>query len=422
MLLCASHLKGDGIKYMLVVLDGAADRKNAVLKGRTPLQAAQMDNLNSIATRSAAGMMYPIAKGIAPESDSAVFSLLSYDIKNYTGRGAIEAYGSGMSIGINDLALRTNFATVDDRLNIIDRRAGRNITRDEAKALEHVINGIRLSSGAKFRFKATVGHRGVVVFYGGSAKLSQDISNADTGYIKRRGISIAKTNSSGKLRRVVPLTKSSEAVYTADIVNEFIEKAHAKLAASKINAIRKKMHLPEANALLLRDAGLGLPKVIRINKKFNMKFAFITEMPVERGIARLLGMKEINFNSTLKGISRYKSIASLAKKHASECDFMYIHIKGPDEPGHDGDAIAKANVLSEIDKGFFTAFRNERSVRICVTCDHSTPCELKAHSSDPVPVVISGMGSDNMNFDEEIDSKGSLGIFRGIKLISKIIM
>ncbi len=90
MLKCVSFLLriGDVIKYMLVVLDGAADRKNAVLRGMTPLQDAHMDNLNNIARGSAAGMMYPIAKGIAPESDSAVFSLLSYDIKRYTGRAA----------------------------------------------------------------------------------------------------------------------------------------------------------------------------------------------------------------------------------------------------------------------------------------------------------------------------------------------
>ncbi|MGC8710701.1 MAG: 2,3-bisphosphoglycerate-independent phosphoglycerate mutase [Candidatus Micrarchaeia archaeon] len=406
---------------MLVVLDGAADRKNAVLRGMTPLQDAHMNNLNNIARRSAAGMMYPIAKGIAPESDSAVFSLLSYDIKRYTGRGAIEAYGSGINVRDNDLALRTNFATVDNELNIIDRRAGRSITRIEARGLEYIINKIKLSSGVQFRFKATIGHRGVVVFYGNNAKLSQNISNADIGYARKGSISIAQKKSAGKLLKVVPLTKDKSAAYTANIVNEFIERAHAALSAAEINNRRKARGFPEANALLLRDAGLGLPKVEFIGKKFGMRFSFITEMPVENGIAKLLGMREIRFRSALKGESRYSKIAALAKMHASECDFMYIHIKGPDEPGHDGNAIAKAEVLKEIDSGFFSHFNGEKKVRICVTCDHSTPCELKAHSSDPVPVIISGIASDNMNFDESIDSKGSLGIFRGVNLIKKII-
>jgi len=110
------------VRYLLVILDGAADRENAELNGKTPLEAANMKNLNRIAKHSLAGMIYPIKKGIAPESDSAVFSLLSYNIKDYTGRGAMEALGAGLKVGKDDIALRANFATIDEKKRIVSRR------------------------------------------------------------------------------------------------------------------------------------------------------------------------------------------------------------------------------------------------------------------------------------------------------------
>jgi 2,3-bisphosphoglycerate-independent phosphoglycerate mutase len=79
------------------------------------------------------------------------------------------------------------------------------------------------------------------------------------------------------------------------------------------------------------------------------------------------------------------------------------------------------DILKAIDNGFFSKL-NLYDTRICVTCDHATPCSLKTHSSDPVPVIIGRFrNGDNLRFDENIDSKGSLGIFNGNELISKIL-
>jgi len=62
---------------------------------------------------------------------------------------------------------------------------------------------------------------------------------------------------------------------------------------------------------------------------------------------------------------------------------------------------------------------------LCVTADHATPCELKAHSGDPVPVIIYNERTtakpDGMEFSEKIDSRGSLGVLRGVELVKKIM-
>ena len=58
----------------MVVLDGASDRPEAGQK--TPLEAAPTPNLDGMVRRGALGSVYTVGKGIAPESDAGVFSLL----------------------------------------------------------------------------------------------------------------------------------------------------------------------------------------------------------------------------------------------------------------------------------------------------------------------------------------------------------
>ncbi len=411
------------MQYLLIVLDGAPDRPVKELGNKTPLEHAGMKNLNSIAKRAKAGMMHTVGKGIAPESDAAVFSLLSYDLAHYTGRGPLEALGAGLRIDSKTLAFRANFATIDKDRKVIDRRAGRDISIEEAKELEKEVNSIRLDANVWFKFKSTVGHRGVLVMRGEG--LSPNVSNFDIGYVRKGNVSVAKSSYSLHLQKVMPLDGTKEAKYTAELVNSFIDLAIQKLSSSKVNKERKEKGKLEANALLLRDAGLGLPKVMPIGKKFGMKFAFIAEMPVETGIAKLLKMEPVRFATSHKPftIAYYQDLAQAVIRSRQTCDFMYVHIKGPDEPGHDGNAVEKSRRLRLIDSGFFALLKNKMPKVVCVTSDHSTPCSLKAHSADPVPVVIYRQGEhgDGLSFTEQIDSKGSLGIFNGRELLNKMI-
>ncbi len=408
---------------LFVILDGAADRKNDILNGMTPLQSARMPNLKQISSSGLKGMIYPIAKDIAPESDAAVFSILGYDVSTYTGRGPLEAYGAGLKINDRSVAFRCNFATIDKDRNIIDRRAGRIDTKD-AKPLEKEINSINLGiPGIRFRFKATVGHRGVIVFYSKKKNLSSNVSNADIGYVKKGNISVAAETTSKVLPKVIALDDLESSVNTANIVNTFIDKVIEKLSSSPVNIERAKQGRHQANVLLMRDGGVGLPKVETFEAKNKMRCAFIAEMPVEMGIARLLGMTPIKLRQIKDRKNRYKKMADLVNQNLSSYDFVYVHIKGPDEPGHDGNAVLKKEILEEIDKAFFSRIKDS-DTDICVTCDHATPCPIKGHSSDPVPVVVRIKGidqHDKAEFDENILDTGTLGVMNGNMLVASII-
>ena len=408
---------------LFVILDGAADRKNGVLKDMTPLQSAKMPNLAQLASGAVKGMMYPIGKDIAPESDAAVFSILGYDMSSYTGRGPMEAYGTGLKVTDRSVAFRCNFATIDGNRNILDRRAGRIETKD-AHALQKEIRDVDLGiEGIKFKFKATVGHRGVVVFYSRKKNLSANVSNADIGYIRKGNISVAEETSSKALPRVVPLDDTEAAANTANVVNTFIDKVIERLSHSEVNAAREKRGMLKANVLLLRDAGVGLPKVETFEAKHGMRCAFIAEMPVEMGIAKALGMTPIKLKVLKNKKRRYGMMAELVNQNMGNYDFIYVHIKGPDEPGHDGDAPLKKKMLEYIDESFFSGIRGINA-DVCVTCDHATPCPLKGHSADPVPVMVRYANSqkgDPIAFDEEIDARGSMGVINGNQLVDHVI-
>ncbi|MFH1678636.1 MAG: phosphoglycerate mutase, partial [Candidatus Omnitrophota bacterium] len=84
-------------KILYIVLDGLGDLPIKELNDKTPLEAALTPNLDQLAQKGKTGIVYPVAKGIAPESDIAVISLLGYDAhKYYTGRGPLEAFAEGL--------------------------------------------------------------------------------------------------------------------------------------------------------------------------------------------------------------------------------------------------------------------------------------------------------------------------------------
>src|SRR3954463_14585460 len=123
------------IKIVYVLLDGVGDLPHPSLNDLTPLEAAYTPYMDSLSRNGCMGQVISVGKGIAPQSDIAVFNMLGYNFKDgsYVGRGVIESIGSNIHFRDGDLALRGNFATVDGNLQLVDRRAGRSISNKEAQ-------------------------------------------------------------------------------------------------------------------------------------------------------------------------------------------------------------------------------------------------------------------------------------------------
>ncbi len=375
----------------MVVIDGASDRPG---QDKTPLEAATTPNLDALVRRGALGSMFTVGKGIAPESDAGVFSLLGYDPQQiHLSRGVVESVGAGVDFREGDLALRAGFATVEGE-KLVDRRAGRNLSTDEARQLAAAVNEeVRLNNGTSFQFQSTVGHRAVVVFRANGQKFSSEISNFDPAYVRTGMISIAQPGAKEyDIPSCEPLNDSPEAVKSATLVNEFGFKTQQVLDAHPVNQLRRRQGKKAANFVLMRDAGTSRPRVQGFKEKWGLGAVMVADLPAELGIGKILGMdvREIPPGTSTED---YRRRAELVLRLAGEYDFVYVHLKGPDEPGHDGLYELKKQRIEEIDNGFFSYLRMAAKLQrtvLCVTCDHSTPWRDKGHSDDPVPLLVAG--------------------------------
>ncbi|MFH0826863.1 MAG: alkaline phosphatase family protein [Candidatus Omnitrophota bacterium] len=420
-------------KILYIVLDGLGDLPIRELRNKTPLEAALTPNMDRLAQKGKTGLVYPVAKDIAPESDIAVISLLGYDAhKYYTGRGPLESFAEGLNINDGDLALRVNFATVaEDSKTIKDRRVGRNLSTDEATALSKEINSKVTLSSATFEFKNTIGHRGVLVIRGMRSKLSGWITNTDPAYDREGVFGVAKEkfeNIVAESYAMPGYEDSPEAKEAAALLNEFTLKSHKVLNDAAVNKRRVSENKMPGNIILSRDAGDRLPKFPKIDTLYNMKFGSFVQMPVEKGIALLTGMEIIDVPESTGHLDvDYPVWAKVALNSIKKFGGIYVHIKGPDEPAHDGDFNKKKEIIEAIDKYFFSDLLAKLDIDhtvIAVTADHSTVCAMKAHSADPVPLLVSGgavQPDGSLSFSEKAAKLGSIGSILGRDIMPLLV-
>ena len=408
-----------------VLLDGVGDLPHPDLKGKTPLDSAVTPNLDTLAKNGAMGEVISVGKGIAPESDIAVFNMLGYKFQhaNYVGRGVIEAIGVGTDFKDGDLALRGNFATLNDDGVIIDRRAGRRIEREDAYAIAKEIE-----RNSKFSIlntsvvvAPTIGHRVTVRIRCKGKSLSSEITNTDPAYARVSGMGIAKAVTDFmKIEKCLPLNDSESSSLTAKLVNEFTEQSLKIMKVSDVNKKRKENGKKLLNSILLRDAGSRYPVVTPINELYSMNFSCIVDMPVELGISEVLKMKTFNAG----GLTDYEEKARVASQAMHTQNAIYVHLKGPDEFGHDGDAVGKMKNIEEIDRRFFGTLLDNietSKVSVVISADHSTPCINKGHSDDPVPLLVSGDSikkDDTKRVTESDAKKGNIGLIEGSQVVN----
>lgn len=389
-------------KILLIIIDGLGDEKIPALNGKTPLEAAQKPNLNFLAKNGICGVVEPwVEKGKLPTSEDCHLALFGFNPKTKNpGRGVLEVLGIGEKILKNDICFRGNFATVDENLVIIDRRAGR---IEKTQSLIKALNKIEVKE-AKIIIKKAFGHRFGLILRG--KKLSEKVTSNDP---KKVGEKVLKIFGKGKAKK------------TADILNEFLAKAHLLLENHPLNKQRKKEGKLPANYLLLRGAG-KFKEIESFEQKYGLKSAFIAGGTLYKGIGRYLKMKEIKVkgangmvNTNLKG----KFLA--AKKAIKKYSFVFLHIKAPDNLAEDGNFLGKKAFIEKIDQKLNLLF-DLKNVLIVITGDHSTSSLAKSHSLEPIPVLIFGNGQDRVEeFSEEKCKSGKLGKIFQLNLMTTIL-
>jgi 2,3-bisphosphoglycerate-independent phosphoglycerate mutase len=337
-------------KMVLLVLDGLG---GLPLNGRTELETARTPNLDLLAAESELGLSHPIAPGITPGSGPAHLSLFGYDpLQHEIGRGILEALGVGVEVSARSVAVRGNFATLENGL-VSDRRAGRIATEKNREIISYLSGKIKKIEDVEVRLYSGEEHRFVLVLTGDG--LDDRLTDADP-------------EATGK-PLLYAKAKNEPAAKTARVINLFIDRLTSELAGR-----------PPANTCLLRGFA-KYPAIPSMAERFKLRAAAIAVYPMYRGLAQLVGMEILETGRTIGD-----QVATL-KKHYAEHDFFFLHVKKTDSYGEDGDFVHKVGVIEEFDRWLPEVLELTPDVLV-VTGDHSTPARMQGHSWHPNPVLL----------------------------------
>ncbi|AMP19799.1 phosphoglycerate mutase [endosymbiont 'TC1' of Trimyema compressum] len=394
------------MKYMVILIDGAADENVEALGNKTPLMVAKMPNIEKLSKTGQIGLVQTVPEGMSPGSDVANLSIMGYEPEKYhTGRSPLEALSAGVEMKDTDVAIRLNLVTLGDEESfsektIIDYSGG------EIETVESIqlINALKEAfDKSPYHIYPGISYRHVFIWENGSVNVEM---------VPPHNILDKKIGSY--------LPKGDNEAFFRD----FIEKGYELLKNHPINLARVKRGLKPANAPWLWGEGKK-PLLDKFSEKNNLKGGVISAVDLIKGIGMGANMTVIeapDVTGTIDTNFTGKSEAAL-EGLLNGLDYVYVHLEAPDECGHQGDVAGKVRSLELIDekiigpilKGLEEA--NE-DFRMLVVPDHRTPLNKRTHTMDPVPYLIfdsrKALGNGNL-YDEE-HAKSGVFVSTGPKL------
>ena len=379
-----SERKEENMKAILIIADGLGGRPTDQ-GGKTCLETAHTPHLDELTVRGALGLVDPIAPGVRPGSDTAHLSLLGYDPHVvYTGRGVFECLGIGMTVNPGDICFRANFATVtpnEGEFIVKDRRAGRISSGQEelAKALNSI--SLEKSLSIEFEFRPSTQHRGALLLRGDG--LSRYVTENDPHKVDAEALDFKPMeghDNEGSRR-------------TAAALNELAKRSYEVLHDHPVNRQRERAGEKPANYILARGAS-GLPHLDPIAAVYGVSGAVIAGGALYCGIALACGMEVRDAPGATGGLDTdLRSKAKTALEALVDYDYVFIHVKGTDNAGHDQDAAGKTAFIERIDAELIGPLMEGidwKETHLAITGDHTTPIDYGDHTAEPVPILFVG--------------------------------
>ena len=393
-------------RIVLLVLDGVGDLRTAA-QPRTALEEARTPNLDGLAVRSALGRLLPAGTGITPGSGPGHLALFGYEPASPDadiGRGVLEALGLGLDVPPDAVVARGNFATVDGEGLLLDRRAGRIPTAEGericgllARRIE-AVGGV-LGDGVEVEVHAGEAYRFVLLFRAaeGAAALDPGIADTDPQQLGVAPLPIEASGGAGG---------SGEAA-----------RKTARRIATVVEELQRELRSEErANAFLLRGFS-RLPALPGVDELHRLRPAALAGYPLYRGVAKACGMDVLDCGKSFDQV-----LDQLAECWA-DFDYFFLHVKGTDMAGEDGDLAAKIGVIEEVDALLPRLLELGPDV-LAITGDHSTPAPMKAHSWHAVPLLLSSeccFVDDCARFTEAEAIRGSVGTIPSSELMGLLL-
>ena len=394
------------MKYAIIIPDGCADEPQASLGGRTPLQAANVPNMDAVAAAGVVGRANHVPASLPPGSDVANLSLLGYNpLEYFTGRAPLEAAAQGIPLGENDWAIRCNLVTVENQ-TMRDFTAG-HISTEEAREL--LATAQEKLADERLQFIAGVSYRNLLIYrpQGERAPFSQDTRATPPHDLTDKSVLDDYPRGPG-----------------SDLLNQLMSDSVPLFAEHPVNVARRQAgKLPATNVWLW---GQGkAPALEPFNKVYGRTGAMITAVDLLRGLAALVGWKRIEVPGATGYLDTdYAAKGRFAIDALKDTDIICVHVEATDEASHEGRGDAKIKALEEIDRHIVgplhAALKAQGEYRILVTPDHPTPLRTKTHSHGFVPFAIAGSGvspGGAKTYDESSAAASKLSFDHGWKIM-----
>jgi len=359
------------VKYLVLVPDGCADEPLAELDGRTPLEAAAMPRLAEVAARAEVGRAAVIPDGLPPGSDVGNMAILGFDPAEYhTGRAPIEAAAMGIELGPDEVAYRCNLVTVDAAGTMVDFAAGHPTDAQShpiVAALDDALGGgregVRFHPGVEYRHLCVVPRDWAEAECVPPHDLTGQIAVLPTG------------PAAGKVNALM------------DASREVVGRVAAEV---------------DSNATQIWLWGQGVrPALPRFEDRYGVTGRLSSAVDLVRGLGVLTGLDVVDVPGATAGFDNdYGAQARACLDSLQDRDLFLLHVEATDEAGHAGDPKEKVAALQRWDTdiiGPLVEALGDDPYRILLMPDHSTPCALKTHTSDPVPYLL---------FDSTVDGPG----------------
>lgn len=385
------------MKRVLIIPDGVADEAQDSLEGRTPLQAANVPNMDVVAATGVSGQTDNVPESMPSGSDVGTMSLFGYNpLADHTGRAPLEAAAQGIELGADDWAVRCNLVHISD--GVMKSFTAEQVPNEAGAQLVRAMQSA-LPADTPWEFVPGVSYRNLLLYRGEKAPTAAPPFSADTTTIPPHDI-------------------------TDQHVAEFLPKGTGGCDLRELMDFSKTVF---ANAGVARDDGHPLPSQCWLwgqgstpnlqpfADRFGAKGAVITAVDLLRGIGRLIGWDVIE----VEGATGYLDTDYAAKGRAGiaaldNFDFVCVHVEATDEASHEGNVEEKIKAVERIDEHIVgpmhEALRSRgEDFRLLVCPDHPTFLRTKTHSHGYVPFAMCGSAiePDSTTVYDEIEAARS---------------
>lgn len=399
------------MKALVILLDGLADRPAPELKNQTPLQAAKKPFLNALTKNGITGLMFTLSPGLAPSTELAHFVLLGYELKDFPGRGLLEAWGEGFEVDKDEVVIRGSFVSVaDENGQFVIKKRIPDFKEEELTELSKALKPYE-KDGISVKFTYNSQRQGLLYLKG---KASAEITDSDPFFPALPVL---------KVQPLVEAKNFEAAKRTAEIVNDFLVSSYQVLSQHPINLKRKE----PLNFIVTKWAAREPSAFLKFPSKFGLKGAMIASSKMLKGLSRLVGLDFFQIKKKAVSADLYSKLKLALEKLEKDYDFVFVHTKAPDEAAHLKNPKTKKEIIEEIDHTLARLPLKSwiKENLLVITSDHATASRGNLiHSGEPVPILLAGKmtGADKVtSFDEFSCASGFLGHLRGKDLMPLIL-